>query len=112
MTVLSPLAIVRDIAVSAGASELVWGQITELNGQDISIDTYTVALVPKGEVPPVAEFRTPSAGASGDTPDVYRVALLVDASTVLTRGAHTLWARVVDTAEIVIFPVSGTIELS
>jgi len=112
MTVLSPLAVVRDIAVSAGASELVWGQITELTGLDISIDTYTVALVPAGQVPSLVDFVTPSAQGAGDTPDVYRVALLVDASTVLTRGNHVLWARIVDTVEIVVIPVSGTVELS
>lgn len=112
MTVLSPTAIVRDIAVTAGASELVWGQITELEGQDISIDTYTVALVPAGEVPDAADFGPPAAQESGATPDVYRVAMRVQASTVLTRGAHTLWARVVDTAEVLILPVSGTVELS
>lgn len=109
---ISPTAVVRDIAVSAGASELVWSQVTELGGQDISIDTWTVALVPSGEVPSASDFQVPDDAEAGSTSDVYRVAILVDASTVLTRGRHTMWIKVVDTAETLVFPGSGTVELS
>lgn len=112
MPVISPTSVTRDIAVSAGASELIWSQITELQGQNISIDTFSVAIVPTGEVPSAADFRTPDDHEVGATTDIYRVAILVSAATVLTRGRHTMWARVVDTAETLIFPASGSIELS
>lgn len=110
--VITPTAVVRDIAVSAGAVELVWTQITELAGLDISMDTFSLALVPSGEVPSASDFVTPDDTAVGSTTAIYRAALLVSATTVLTRGRHTLWARVVDTAETLIFPASGTVELS
>jgi hypothetical protein len=112
MPVISPTSVVRDIAVSAGASELVWSQVTELGGLDISIDTYTVALTPSGEVPSAVDFQAPDDQEAGATQDVYRVAILVDVTTVLTRGRHTMWIKVVDTAETLVFPGSGTVELS
>jgi hypothetical protein len=113
MTVITPTSVVRSIAVTSGAAELVWTQLTELAGLDITLDTFSLALVPSGEAPDVSDF-VPTDDANQPNPadpSVYRIALLVDADTVETRGAHTLWARVVDTSETLIFPASGTVEL-
>lgn len=111
--VVVPTAVVRDIAVSSGASELVWTQLTELAGLDITGDTFSVGLVPAGEAPIPSEFVAPTyVEPQPGRPDVIRLALLVDSSTVDTRGDHTLWARVVDVDETLIFPASGTVELS
>lgn len=111
--VVVPTSLIRDIAVSSGASELVWTQLTELAGVDVSGDTFMVALVPAGEAPIPIEFVAPTEiDIDPARPDVVRLALLVDATTVSTRGDHTLWARVVDVNETLIFPASGTVELS
>lgn len=108
MSVLSPTAPVRDIAVSAGASELVWTQITELNGLDISIDVYQLALVPYGYVPSASDFQDVDE-TEVVSQDVVKVALLVDSGTA---GKYRLWAKVTDTQEVSIFPASGTVEIS
>lgn len=111
--VVVPTAVIRDIAVDSGASELVWTQLTELAGLDISGDTFSVALIPSGQAPDADAFVDPTAVEfTAARPDVVRVGLLVDQATVPTRGDHTLWARVVDVSETLIFPASGTVELS
>jgi hypothetical protein len=110
--VVVPTAVVRDIAVSSGASEFVWTQLTELGGVDIGADTFQLALVPAGQAPVLVNFVDPDDAEFGTDPSVVRLALKVDASTVTTRGDHTLWARVVDVSETLIFPASGTVELS
>jgi len=110
--VVVPVAVVRDIAVSSGASEFVWTQLTELAGFDISFDTFSVALVPSGQTPNLVDFVAPDSIHFTDDPAVVRVALKVDAATVPTRGDHTLWARVVDVSEVLVFPASGTVQLS
>jgi hypothetical protein len=110
--VVVPTAVVRDVAVSAGASEFVWTQLTELGGIDISFDSFSVALMPRGEVPTLIHFVEPTTVEFTDDPSVIRVGLKVDALTVATRGDHTLWARVVDVSETLVFPASGTVQLS
>lgn len=110
--VVVPTAVVRDIAVSSGASEFIWVQLTELAGIDITFDVFTVALVPSGQTPTLIDFTEPTQVEFTDDPAVVRVGLKVDADTVATRGDHTLWARVVDVSETLIFPASGTVQLS
>lgn len=109
--VVVPTLVVRDIAVTSGASEFVWVQLTELAGIDITGDTFSLALVPAGQTPEPGDFDWPS-----DTehlrPDVIRLAMLIDSATVPTLGDHTVWARVVDVSETLIFPASGTVQLS
>jgi hypothetical protein len=84
------------INVTAGETQYVGGTITEVNGKNITADTFEVALSTTAYAP-VTGWRSALVNIQGPTVADRTLLLLVDSTTPV--GTYSMWARVTDVSE-------------
>lgn len=91
---------IRPVAVSSGAEELRYVQLTEKNGEDISASPVSGCLALDGEVPDVSEFVTAD-DIQRPTTSVVRIGVMVKLANTEPGKWYRVWGGIDDGTETI-----------
>lgn len=99
------------IFVSLGKKRYVGGTVTEKDGNDISGDTFTVALGTSNTIPPSSGWVVPGVNQAGKGGSSTRLLLFLVDNNV-DPGVYWIWANIVDNPEIEPLVLDGPITVA